>query len=86
MNNLISPFLNQAPDQLPILHISQVLDQVGLSWPVFGNGLYRLQWTTSIAAQGSWQSVTNVPAIREGRFVVTNAIDASARFYRLVKP
>jgi hypothetical protein len=53
-----------------------------ITWPVSANG-YALQTSTSLTGTNSWATVTNVPAILDSQYTVTNAIAGASRFYRL---
>ncbi len=55
-----------------------------LSWPTLFP-TYRLQSTLSLAP-ANWADVTNVPSVISFEYVVTNAPDATSRFYRLIQP
>jgi pimeloyl-ACP methyl ester carboxylesterase len=55
-----------------------------ITWPVSANG-YALESCTSLIGTNSWAPVTNVPAIVDSQYTVTNAISAGSRFYRLNK-
>jgi pimeloyl-ACP methyl ester carboxylesterase len=55
-----------------------------VTWPVSADG-YGLEANTSLTGTNSWVAVTNVPAIVDSQYTVTNAISAGSRFYRLNK-
>jgi hypothetical protein len=55
-----------------------------ITWPVSADG-YTLEFSTSLTGTNSWGAVTNVPAIVDSQYTVTNAISAGSRFYRLNK-
>jgi hypothetical protein len=54
-----------------------------LSWPTLVSG-YTLESTPSLAP-ASWATVTNAPVVLGLEYVLTNMIEATNRFYRLVK-
>jgi hypothetical protein len=68
----------------PILDLQLNGDRAVLSWPLHGEG-YRLQTTSGIET-GDWSSMTNIPSISQGRFVVTNQVSPPRGFFRLVNP
>jgi hypothetical protein len=53
-----------------------------LSWSVWAQN-FSLQTTTDLADPNSWVTLTNVPAIVNLQFTVTNPMADVARFYRL---
>jgi hypothetical protein len=53
-----------------------------ITWPASADG-YTLETSTSLTGTSSWAVVTNVPAIVDSQYTVTNAISAGSRFYRL---
>ena len=53
-----------------------------ITWPVTAEG-YTLETCSSFAGTNSWAPVTNVPAIVDSQYTVTNAISGGSRFYRL---
>jgi hypothetical protein len=55
-----------------------------VTWPVSADG-YALESSTTLAGTNSWVAVTNVPAIVDSQYTVTNAAPAGSCFYRLHK-
>ena len=69
-------------DGPPYLAISPLTDQqIMLFWPTSATG-FALQCATNLVHPASWQWVTNVPAVVDDNWVVTNNA-ASQQFYRL---
>ncbi len=66
----------------PSLQIQLSGTNVVLTWPLSGAG-YVLQSTDKLAPTNSWTTVTNVPAIVNFQYTVTNQIFSGSRFYRL---
>jgi len=54
-----------------------------LSWPAY-YGDFTLQSTSNLLAPGSWMSVTDLPVVVGGLFVVTNTPSGANQFYRLI--
>jgi subtilisin-like proprotein convertase family protein len=73
-------------DCRPVLNITAIAgNRVQLDWTTASAG-YGLESTNTVIAASPWPPVTNVPAALNGRFLVTNNITTSNRFYRLRKP
>jgi hypothetical protein len=70
------------PCNLPQL-LSAVHDgnRVVLSWPTNAHG-YFLQSASNLTS-GQWSAVTNIPAIVNDRFSVTNEVTGPGKFFRL---
>lgn len=66
----------------PSLQIQLSGINVVLAWPLSA-GSYALESTDTVKAPHSWTTVTNVPAIVNFEYSITNPITADARFYRL---
>ena len=66
----------------PALQIQLAGTNVVLTWPLSATG-YVVQKTDKLAPTPSWTTVTNVPAIVDFQYTVTNQISGSSRFYRL---
>lgn len=71
----------------PVLNIGTIgNNQAVLDWTTADAG-YRLERTNALPSiSNSWQSVPAVPTVVNGRFTVTNSVNSSSQFYRLVKP
>jgi uncharacterized repeat protein (TIGR01451 family) len=54
-----------------------------VSWPTNGPPSWTLQSTTNLAPAVAWSNVAATPVVANGRFVVTNALNETATFYRL---
>jgi hypothetical protein len=68
----------------PSLRIQLAGDQqVTLAWPATEPGL-QLESATNLSA-ASWASVTNVPGLVGGEYVVTNNATGLSQFFRLRK-
>jgi len=73
-------------DCRPVLNITSIPgNKVQLDWTTASAG-YGLESTNIVTGAPPWPPVTNVPTAFNGRFVVTNNVSASDRFYRLRKP
>lgn len=59
--------------------------ELALSWPV-GAEDYTLESAPSLASGTRWSSVTNVPALVNFQFSLTNLMGSERIFYRLSKP
>jgi uncharacterized repeat protein (TIGR01451 family) len=59
--------------------------QAVISWPV-SLVPFTLQSLDFLSASNVWLPVTNVPAIINLRYVVTNEVSSGTRFFRLIKP
>jgi pimeloyl-ACP methyl ester carboxylesterase len=66
----------------PSLQIQLAGTNVLLTWPLSGAG-YVLQITDKLTPTNSWTTVTNVPAIVNFQYTVTNQIFGGSWFYRL---
>jgi sugar lactone lactonase YvrE len=69
----------------PLLHAQVFENSFILSWPAWATG-YALETSTSLKGTSSWAPVTNVPAIVDSQYTVTNAVSGGSRFYRLRSP
>jgi hypothetical protein len=70
---------------LPRLQVVRADAHVVISWPAAPAGqCYVLKWTPTLPAT-SWTPIGQTPVLNGGRFSVTNAGPADARFYRLEK-
>ena len=56
-----------------------------MSWGTNWTG-YTLYSSASLAADATWNQVTNKPVTIGTSLVVTNAMDSGSQFYRLVLP
>ena len=74
-------------DCRPVLNITPVAgNNVKLDWTTAAAG-YALERTNKlVAGAANWQTVTNVPAVVNSRFQVTNGPTTGNQFYRLHKP
>lgn len=74
-------------DCRPVLNIGAAnASQAVLDWTTAAAG-YRLERTNTLPnVSNAWQSVPAVPTVVNGRFTVTNSVNSSSQFYRLVKP
>lgn len=70
--------------QPPRLALRRNAGDVVVSWPSSQVG-YRLQSTDHLEPPLAWAPVTAVPVVQQAQNVVSNALDSSRRFYRLVK-
>jgi hypothetical protein len=68
----------------PSLSLLRSGNTVVLSWPASFTG-FTLQGATNSIAAPLWTTVTNVPAIVNGQYMVTNNTSGTLRFYRLAK-
>jgi hypothetical protein len=68
----------------PPLSLLRSGNNVVLAWPTSFAG-FTLQSATNSIAAPSWTTVTNLPAIANGLYMVTNATAGPLKFYRLVK-
>ena len=68
----------------PFLSVFRSGNNVVLSWATSFSG-FTLQGAINSVAAPLWTTVTNVPAIVNGQYVVTNAAAGPWKFYRLVK-
>lgn len=57
-------------------------NKIVIAWPTWATN-FVLESTAGLA--GSWQAVTNIPALSGNRFVVTNQTDTATRLFRLHK-
>jgi autotransporter-associated beta strand protein len=73
-------------DCRPVLNITSIPgNKVQLDWTTAAAG-YGLESTNIVPAPTPWPPVTNVPTAFNGRFLVTNNISTTNRFFRLRKP
>ena len=73
-------------DCRPLLNITEIPgNKVQLDWTTASAG-YGLESTNIVPAPTPWPPVTNVPVAFNGRFLVTNNISTTNRFFRLRKP
>jgi hypothetical protein len=68
----------------PSLQAQAYGGNVVVTWPVSANG-YALESSTSLTGTNAWVAVTNVPAIVNSQYTVTNTMSAGSQFYRLNK-
>jgi subtilisin-like proprotein convertase family protein len=74
-------------DCRPVLNITPVSgNNVKLDWTTAAAGYVLERTNKLVAGAANWQSVTNVPAVVNSRFQVTNGPAAGNQFYRLHKP
>jgi probable HAF family extracellular repeat protein len=66
----------------PTLQIQLSGTNVVVTWPLSAAG-FVLETTDKLTTTDSWTTVTNVPAIVNFQYTVTNQISGSSRFYRL---
>src|SRR5207245_741589 len=67
----------------PPLTVSALSDQsILLSWPAYARE-FLLEETVSLAADASWQPVSQGPQLQNNQFTVTITPTARTRFYRL---
>ena len=57
-------------------------EQVVISWPT-NSQTYSLQYSTNLSGGGLWQTASTNPALSLSRYVVTDSVAATPRFYRL---
>ena len=69
----------------PSLAISQAGGEVVLSWPFNNSDGFALYSTTNLAG-GGWSLATTLTQTNGGQLVVTQAVDASVKYYRLQAP
>ena len=74
-------------DCRPVLHITAASStQAVLDWTTAAVG-YRLERTNNLPnVSNVWQSVPTVPIVVNSRFTVTNNVNNTNQFYRLVNP
>jgi subtilisin-like proprotein convertase family protein len=73
-------------DCRPLLNITSIPgNKIQLDWTTAAAG-YGLESTNIMPAPTPWPPVTNVPTAFNGRFLVTNNISTTNRFFRLRKP
>jgi autotransporter-associated beta strand protein len=73
-------------DCRPVLNITSIPgNNVQLDWTTASAG-YGLESTNIVPASTPWPPVTNIPTSFNGRFLVTNNISTTNRFFRLRKP
>lgn len=87
-----APFISVSPiiDNLIFgyvvsLEISQINQQVTLTWPADAIG-YQLQSTTTTDQSDSWVIVQENPTISNGQNVISLECNDSRKFFRLIKP
>ena len=68
----------------PALSLLRSGNAIVLSWPTSFSG-FTLQAATNSIAAPSWTTVTNVPALLNGQYLVTNNTSGTLKFYRLAK-
>ena len=69
----------------PSLGIAQIGSDLVLSWPSVNSEGFALNSTTNLASN-SWNVTTELTQTNGAQIVVTQAVDASAKFYRLQGP
>jgi hypothetical protein len=57
-----------------------------VSWPTNSPPSWTLQSTTNLVPVVSWANVAATPVVTNGRYMVTNALNGNATFYRLKSP
>ncbi len=70
------------PALAPSLAIALSGTNVVLSWPASFVS-WSLETAPALGLPGNWSTVTNVPSLLNSEHVITNAIGATAQFYRL---
>jgi hypothetical protein len=70
----------------PLLTIGLSGGNVLLSWPASAGAGFALYSTTNLPAAGNWTLTSATTQTNGGQIVVTQAPDASARFYLLQRP
>jgi hypothetical protein len=70
--------------QPPRLLVRKQGASVLLSWPS-AHGGYQLWSASQLAPDADWKVVANAPLVFQAQNMVTNPLDTSTRFYRLVK-
>jgi uncharacterized repeat protein (TIGR03803 family) len=65
----------------PSMKIDRTGDQVGISWPTWGQH-FTLETTTNLPF-GAWSEVTNEITAAGVSYLTTNSLDAGTRFFRL---
>jgi pimeloyl-ACP methyl ester carboxylesterase len=60
-------------------------NQMVLNWPMSASD-YLLEHTPTLGFSNVWTVVTNVPAVEDFQFALTNSLNATSGFYRLRKP
>jgi lysophospholipase L1-like esterase len=74
------------PLPLPSLSIAQTGSDFLLKWPVTNGYSFTLYVSTNLAATGSWTPASAPAPTNGGQIVVTQTLDASAKFFRLQRP
>jgi hypothetical protein len=85
-NVYVNDYLNYTIRQgvvAALLQIKKVNDQVVLSWPVEFSG-FTAQVSSSLSSP-SWNSILKSPSVEGDYWVLTNAVQSSPGFYRLIK-
>lgn len=70
----------------PTLSIAHEGESLQLNWSLLSGAGHSLYSTTNLTATEAWTLATAVVQTNNGRIVVTQAPDTSARYYRLQKP
>ena len=69
----------------PTLQFTFSAGQLVLSWPVSANG-FGLETASAVSPGAAWTPLTNGVGVVGDNFVLTNALNAAPRFYRLHNP
>ena len=59
--------------------------QLVLNWPLSASD-YQLERSTSVGTSNGWAVVTNLPAVENFQFALTNSVGSSNTFFRLHRP
>jgi hypothetical protein len=81
--NSVAIRLNQTP---PTLQLTPMVGYNQINWPSsFGAG-FTLEYTTDLAARGSWRPFPYPPVLLGDQKAVTDWASGDRKFYRLRKP
>jgi uncharacterized repeat protein (TIGR01451 family) len=84
-SNTINTVVTVTPNpDAPILKIARAGGKVVLSWPTNAVG-FSLQSKTNLAPSTPWTSVTNIQVTVGNLYMVTNNVDGTANYYRLIR-
>jgi VCBS repeat-containing protein len=84
-NQASGAFTVRVVDASLALQIEHVGSNAVISWTTNNSMAWTLQSTTNVASPGSWNNAGQTPVVTGDRYVVTNAVNGAARFYRLTK-
>ena len=69
----------------PVLSAQPAGNQLVLSWPLSASD-FVLESSPTLAFSNVWTLVTNVPAVQDFQYSLTNSLNGPGNFYRLRKP